>query len=82
MTTMRSAWRPKRRSRRSVGINVTVTYTGSRMAEGVHVYIDGQPAKAKVLLDNLYRPFRNAGRRFNEPFRIGAGAGPTGASAA
>ena len=29
-----------------------------------------------MLLDTLYRPFRNAGKRFNEPLRIGAGAGP------
>ena len=34
------------------------------MAEGVQVYIDGKPAKKKVLLDTLYRPFRNAGRQF------------------
>ena len=40
---------------------VTVTYSGSRMAEGIHVYVDGQPAKRSVLLDTLYRPFRNAG---------------------
>ena len=56
--------------------HIAVTYTGSRMAEGVRVYIDGKPAKVKVLLDTLYRPFRNAGRRFPEPLRIGAGAGP------
>ena len=41
---------------------VTVTYSGSRMAEGVHVYIDGKPAKLKVEHDTLYRPFRNAGK--------------------
>ena len=56
--------------------HIAVTYTGSKMAEGVQVYIDGQPAKGKVLLDTLYRPFRNAGRRFPEPLRVGAGAGP------
>ena len=44
--------------------------------EGVHVYIDGKPAKMQVLLDTLYRPFRNAGKAFTEPFRIGAGGGP------
>jgi hypothetical protein len=58
--------------------HVAVIYTGSIMAEGVRVYIDGKPAGVKVLLDTLYRPFRNAGRRFNEPLRIGAGAGPAG----
>ncbi len=56
--------------------NITVTYDGSIMAQGVHVYIDGKPAKTRVMLDTLYRPFRNAGRQFKEPFRIGAGAGP------
>jgi hypothetical protein len=56
--------------------NVTVTYTGSRMAEGIQVYVDGKPAKVKVELDTLYRPFRNAGKAFNEPLRIGAGWGP------
>jgi hypothetical protein len=56
--------------------NLTVTYDGSIMAQGVRVYIDGKPAKAQVLSDNLYRPFRNAGRLFKEPFRVGAGAGP------
>ena len=56
--------------------HITVTYTGSSMAEGVQVYIDGKPAKMKVLLDTLYRPFRNAGRRFTEPLRVGAGGGP------
>ncbi len=33
-------------------------------------------AKTQVLLDTLYRPFRNAGKRVQEPFRIGAGWGP------
>jgi Protein of unknown function (DUF1553)/Protein of unknown function (DUF1549)/Concanavalin A-like lectin/glucanases superfamily/Planctomycete cytochrome C len=56
--------------------HIAVTYSGSRMAEGVHVYIDGHPEKTKVLLDTLYRPFRNAGKPFTEPFRIGTGWGP------
>ena len=46
------------------------------MADGVQVYIDGKPAKYKVEQDNLYRPFHNAGKPFNEPFRIGGGGGP------
>ena len=54
---------------------LTVTYSGSRMAEGIHVYIDGSLAKTKALLDTLYRPFRNAGGTFNQPFRIGTGWG-------
>jgi hypothetical protein len=56
--------------------HIAVTYTGSKMAEGVRVYVDGKAAKPRVLLDTLYRPFRNAGRRFPEPLRVGAGAGP------
>ena len=55
---------------------LTMTYSGSRMAEGVHLFIDGRPAKVKVLLDTLYRPFRNAGRAVKDPLRIGAGLGP------
>jgi hypothetical protein len=53
--------------------HIAVTYTGSIMAEGVRVYIDGKPVATKVLLDTLYRPFRNAGRVFREPFRIAGG---------
>ena len=56
--------------------HVAVTYSGSRMAEGVHVYLDGKPEPGKVLLDTLYRPFNNAGKPFPEPLRIGAGWGP------
>ncbi|HZT31063.1 MAG TPA: DUF1553 domain-containing protein [Bryobacteraceae bacterium] len=55
--------------------HLAATYSGSRMAEGVHVYIDGKPAHMKVELDTLYRPFRNAGRSFSEPLRIGGGWG-------
>jgi len=55
---------------------VTVTYSGSRMAEGIHVYVDGQRERVNLLLDTLYRPFRNAGASFRQPFRIAAGWGP------
>ena len=55
--------------------HLAVTYSGSRMAEGVRVYIDGRPAKVSVLFDTLYRPFRNDGP-FKDPLRIGAGWGP------
>ena len=55
--------------------HIAVTYSGSRMAEGVHVYIDGKPAEVKVELDSLYRPFGNAGFKFREPLRVGAGWG-------
>jgi hypothetical protein len=56
--------------------HLTVTYSGSRMAEGVRVYVDGKLEPTKVLLDTLYRPFNNAGKEFPEPLRIGAGWGP------
>lgn len=56
--------------------NIALTYSGSRMAEGIHVYIDGKPAKLKVELDSLYRPFRNAGKAVHDPLRIGGGWGP------
>ncbi|MEO8128179.1 MAG: DUF1549 domain-containing protein, partial [Bryobacteraceae bacterium] len=55
--------------------HIAVTYSGSRMAEGIHVYIDGKPAKVKVELDALYRPFGNAGYKFREPLRVGGGWG-------
>jgi hypothetical protein len=55
---------------------LTVTYDGSRMAAGVHVYIDARPAEFKVEQDTLYRPFRNAGKAFSVPLRIGGGGGP------
>ncbi len=37
--------------------HVAVTFSGSRMAEGIHVYVDGRPAKTRVLLDSLYGRF-------------------------
>src|SRR6266478_2997876 len=46
------------------------------MAEGITLYVDGKPAVCRVLLDTLYRPFRNAGSSFKEPLRIGSGWGP------
>jgi hypothetical protein len=55
--------------------HLALTYTGSRMAEGFTLFVDGKPLKVQVLMDTLYRPFRNAGRAFSEPFRIGAGNG-------
>ena len=36
--------------------HITVTYDGSRMAEGVQVYIDGKPAKSKVLQRHALSP--------------------------
>lgn len=62
--------------RAGVWQHVAITFDGSRMAEGVKVYVDGQPVKLKTELDSLYRPFANAGARFPHPFRMGAGGGP------
>jgi mono/diheme cytochrome c family protein len=56
--------------------HVALTFDGSRMAEGVRVYVDGKPVKLKTEIDSLYRPFVNAGNRFPHPFRMGAGGGP------
>jgi hypothetical protein len=56
--------------------HLATTYTGSKMAEGWKLYVDGKPIETKVLQDTLYRPFRNAGSKFTVPFRIGAGNGP------
>ena len=55
--------------------HLAMTYSGSRMAEGIKVYVDGQPVAMKVQIDTLYRPFNNAGKPFPEPLRIGGGGG-------
>jgi len=52
--------------------HVLFTYDGSRFAEGVQIYVDGQPEKLRVLLDELNQPFEN-----KQPFRIGT-SGPNG----
>ena len=51
--------------------HVMATYDGSRVARGVSIYVDGKPAKLKVLLDELNQQFKSA-----EPFRIASGGGP------
>jgi hypothetical protein len=50
--------------------HVLMTYDGSRLADGLKVYIDGQPEKLKVNLDDLNQSFKTA-----EPLRIGGGGG-------
>ncbi len=55
--------------------HIAMTYSGSRMAEGIKVYVDGQPTAMKVQIDTLYRPFNNALKVFPEPLRIGGGGG-------
>ena len=51
--------------------HVALTYDGSRMADGIKIYIDGVPQKLKVDLDVLNQDFHT-----KEPLRIGAGGGP------
>ncbi len=51
--------------------HVTVVYDGSRMASGVKIFINGQPQKLRVLLDQLNQSFQT-----KQPLRIGAGGGP------
>jgi len=52
--------------------HVALTYDGTRYAEGVKLYVDGQLWKWQVLLDDLNnpRPLRR------DPLRIGGGGGP------
>lgn len=50
--------------------DLILTYDGSRMAEGLKIYLNGKPAKLRVLLDELNQEFR-----VKEPLRIGSGGG-------
>ena len=50
--------------------HVTLTYDGSRLASGIHVYLNGEPLKLKVQLDDLNQSFAA-----KQPLRIGAGLG-------
>jgi hypothetical protein len=56
--------------------HIAATYDGSKVADNVHIYIDGRVAKAKILMNTLYRPYRNAKKAFGGVVRIGAGWGP------
>jgi mono/diheme cytochrome c family protein len=50
--------------------HVAATYDGSRVADGVQIYIDGRPQKLVVLLDELNQTFAS-----KQPLRIGGGGG-------
>jgi len=50
--------------------HVLMTYDGSRVADGIKIYVDGAPQKIKINLDELNQSFDT-----KEPLRIGAGAG-------
>lgn len=51
--------------------HVVATYDGTRVADGVKLYVDGEPWKLNVLLDELNQTFAT-----KEPLRIGGGGGP------
>jgi len=51
--------------------HVAVVYDGSRLASGVQIFVNGEPQKLRVLLDQLNQTFQT-----KQPFRIGAGGGP------
>jgi hypothetical protein len=51
--------------------HVTLSYTGSRWASGVKVYVDGEDQKLEILIDD----FNSQGAVKREPLRIGAGGG-------
>ena len=53
--------------------HVLVTYDGSRVAQGITVYLNGQSASLKTNLDLINQSFAS-----KEPFRIGGGGGPAG----
>jgi hypothetical protein len=51
--------------------HVCISYDGSRVAQGVRIYVDGAVQAQDTLLDLLNQTFRNT-----NPFRIGTGGGP------
>src|SRR5262249_46973911 len=51
--------------------HVTLTYDGSRLASGIHLYLNGEPVKLKVRLDYMNQPFD-----VKQPLRIGGGLSP------
>ncbi len=51
--------------------HIAMTYDGSRVADGIRVYIDGRLAPLDVLLDELNQSFAT-----KQPLRVGAGGGP------
>ena len=51
--------------------HVMMTYDGSRTAEGIKIYVDGQSQELAVHLDDVNQNFQS-----REPMRIGGGGGP------
>jgi hypothetical protein len=52
--------------------HVALTYSGSRWASGVKIYVDGEDQVLEILLDDV----NSQGAVKREPLRIGAGGGP------
>ena len=52
--------------------HVALTYSGSRWASGVKIYVDGEDQPLEILLDDV----NSQGAVKREPLRIGAGGGP------
>ncbi len=50
--------------------HVAATYDGSRLAEGIAIYVDGRRQELKVNVDEMNQPFK-----VDQPLRIGAAAG-------
>jgi hypothetical protein len=64
------------RTRNPITLNqwhhVALTYTGSRWASGVKIYVDGEDQPLEIFIDD----FNSQGAVKREPLRIGAGGGP------
>jgi hypothetical protein len=64
------------RTQKAVTLNqwhhVALTYTGSRWASGVKIYVDGKDQELEILIDD----FNSQGAVKREPLRVGAGGGP------
>ncbi|HYI92581.1 MAG TPA: DUF1553 domain-containing protein, partial [Bryobacteraceae bacterium] len=51
--------------------HVAMSYDGSRMANGVKLYLDGKPLQTEIILDAINQDFKT-----KEPLRVGGGGGP------
>ncbi len=50
--------------------HVAMTYDGTRIADGIKIYVNGEAAKLKYIVDDLNQNFQT-----KEPLRIGSGGG-------
>ena len=75
MPTTRSASKRSRRSQPKRWYHIAVTYTGSRMAEGVTCSDRWQAGASEGSARHAVSAVRQCGQSFREPFRIGAGWG-------